>query len=237
MGKKLSISEDKAMKSIEGAWTGKISAGSGALATEGWSRDRIRKEYGELSGPPKTPDSYGPLDDTTLMFLSLVTAEEKGIHFTSEDIARNWVRYITDTKGGGFGGLFKEGLERLRQGIVPPNTAPRFDDWISAQMRAEIWGMLAPGLPDLAAEFARRDAVILNAGNGIYAAQYTAAIMSQIMINGDIEDAVHLALIAIPADCAVKQIVEDIVPAINLCVSFQLMFLSTFPIYMINSNS
>jgi ADP-ribosylglycohydrolase len=209
--KGLDISERKAIASMEGAWTGKISAGSGALATEGWSRDRIKKEYGELSDPPRTPDAFGPLDDTTLMFLSLVTAEEKGSHFTSEDIARNWVKYITDTKGGGFGSLFKEGLERLRQEIMPPNTAPRFDDWISAQMRAEIWGMLAPGRHDLAAEFARRDAVILNAGNGVYAAQYVAAMMSRIMVDGNIENAIHAAFTVVPEDCAVAQLVGDII--------------------------
>ena len=78
MGKATGISDEKAMVSMEGAWVGKISAGSGALATEGWSRGRIEREYGELSGPPKTPDSFGPLDDTTLMFLSLITVEEKG---------------------------------------------------------------------------------------------------------------------------------------------------------------
>ena len=204
------ISERETVISIEGAWTGKISAGSGALATEGWSRSRIRKEYGELSGPPRTPDAFGPLDDTTLMFLSLITVEKKGSRFTSEDIARNWVKYITDTKGGGFGSLFKEGLERLRQGIMPPNTAPRFDDWISAQMRAEIWGMLAPGQHKLAAEFAKRDAVILNAENGVYSAQYVAAMMSQIMVDGDIERVVQLALTVIPEDCAVARLVRDI---------------------------
>ena len=211
MDGKLNISDQKAMASLEGAWAGKISAGSGALATEGWSRSRIEREYGELSTPPKIPDAFGPLDDTTLMFLSLITAEEKGSQFTSEDIARNWVKYITDTKGGGFGGLFKEGLERLRQGIMPPDTAPRFDDWISAQMRAEIWGMLAPGRLELTAEFARRDAVILNAENGVYAAQYTAAMMSQIMMDGDIGGAIKAAFSAIPGDCAVAQLVRDII--------------------------
>jgi ADP-ribosylglycohydrolase len=204
------ISEQGVVTSMEGAWTGKISAGSGALATEGWSRSRISKEYGELSGPPRTPDAFGPLDDTTLMFLSLITVEEKGSRFTSEDIARNWVKYITDTRGGGFGSLFKEGLERLRQGIMPPNTAPRFDDWISAQMRAEIWGMLAPGQHELAAELAKRDAVILNAGNGVYSAQYVAAMMSQVMVDGDIERAIQLALSVIPEDCAVARLVSDI---------------------------
>jgi len=211
MDGKLGISDQKAMASLEGAWTGKISAGAGALATEGWSRSRIEREYGKLSAPPRKPDSFGPLDDTTLMFLSLITAEEKGSRFTSEDIARNWVKYITDTEGGGFGGLFKEGLERLRQGIMPPDTAPRFDDWISAQMRAEIWGMLAPGRLELAAEFARRDAVILNAENGVYAAQYTAAMMSQIMMDGGIRGAAQVAFSVIPKDCAVAQLVRDII--------------------------
>ena len=207
----MDISEKKVIISTEGAWTGKISAGSGALATEGWSRTRIEKEYGELFGPPRIPDAFGPLDDTTLMFLSLVTAEEKGSRFTSEDIARNWVKYITDTKDGGFGGLFKEGLERLRKGIMPPDTAPRFDDWISAQMRAEIWGMLAPGQLKLTAEFTRRDAVILNAENGVYAAQYTATMMSQIMIDGDIENAIRAAFTVIPENCAVAQLVRNII--------------------------
>ena len=93
---------------------------------------------------------------------------------------------------------------------MPPDTAPRFDDWISAQMRAEIWGMLTPGRPEVAAEFTSRDAVILNAENGVYAAQYVAAMMSEIMVDGDMEKCIGSAFSVIPGDCAVARLIRDI---------------------------
>ncbi len=199
---------------IHAGWVGKVSAGSGALPTEMWPRERIREKYGELNAPPQQPSPRGPLDDTTLAFLGWQAAREHGPQFTAADIAREWVDHLTDAdlKGGGFGREFLDALRRLRNGEQPPilTGSPRAE-WIAAQMRAEIWGMLAPGDPQWAAEMAARDAEVFNVGNGVYAAQFVAALASVLMVDPDIPQAIATARQQIPADCELSRLIGDVV--------------------------
>jgi ADP-ribosylglycohydrolase len=206
------LSQEQWTEKIHAGWVGKVAAGSGALPTEMWSKEAIRLKYGELSAPPQTPTSRGPLDDTTLAFLGWRGAQEHGPAFTSEDIAREWVDHLTDAdlKGGGFGKEFLSTLTRLRQGEKPPiRTGSPRAEWIAAQMRAEIWGMLAPGDPGRAAEYAVRDASIFNTGNGLYAAQFTAVLASQLMVDPDIGGAIGVARTYIPGDSALAKAIDN----------------------------
>jgi len=198
---------------IHAGWVGKIAAGSGALPTEMWPKDRIREKFGVLTGPPQKPTSRGPLDDTTLALLGWHTAHDHGADFTTAQIAQEWVDHLKDSdlQGGGFGREFLDALVRLRRGEPPPIRAesPRAE-WIAAQMRAEIWGMLAPGDPACAAEYAARDAAVFNAGNGVYAAQFVAAIASQLMTDPDIPAAIAIARRQIPADAILARLIDDV---------------------------
>jgi ADP-ribosylglycohydrolase len=198
---------------IHAGWVGKVAAGSGALRTEMWPRERIRQEFGELNRPPQAPTSRGPLDDTTLALLGWWAAREHGPAFTSADVAREWVDHLADgdLKGGGFGHEFLNVLARLRKGERPPiaTGTPRAE-WIAAQMRAEIWGMLAPGDPKRAAEWAARDAEVFNVGNGVYAAQFVAALASCLMVDGDTSHAIESARRQIPADSALARLIGDV---------------------------
>jgi ADP-ribosylglycohydrolase len=188
------IPPDEWAERVRAGWVGKLAAGSGALPTEMWDKGQIRRKYGELSTPPQTPTPRGPLDDTTLAFLGWQAAREHGPGFTSADIAANWVEHLPDAElqGGGFGREFLDVLKRLRQGEAPPvKTGTARAEWIAAQMRAEIWGMLAPGDAARAADYAERDASIFNTGNGVYAAQFVAVMASRLMVDPDLSSAIQ----------------------------------------------
>jgi ADP-ribosylglycohydrolase len=206
------LSQEQWAQRVHAGWVGKVAAGSGALPTEMWSREAIRAKYGELAAPPEVPTSRGPLDDTTLAFLGWQAAREHGVAFTSQDIAREWVDHLADAdlKGGGFGKEFLEVLRRLRQSEQPPiRTGSPRAEWIAAQMRAEIWGMLAPGDPVRAADYAARDASIFNTGNGIYAAQFVAVLASRLMVDPDIRQAVDAARALVPSDSVLARAIDD----------------------------
>jgi ADP-ribosylglycohydrolase len=199
---------------IHAGWVGKVAAGSGALPTELWPKERVQEKYGELATPPQTPDPRGPLDDTTLAFLGWHAAREHGSQFTTAVIAREWVTHLTeaDLKGGGFGKEFLGALAEMRSGASPPiRTGSPREEWIAAQMRAEIWGLLAPGDPQRAAEYAARDASVFNTGNAIYAAQFVAALASQLMVDPDLPRAVGVARQQIPAESVLSRLIGDVV--------------------------
>ncbi len=199
---------------IHAGWVGKVAAGSGALATEMWPKERIRQTFGVLNAPPKPPTSRGPLDDTTLAFLGWHAAHERGTGFTTSHIAQEWVDHLTDAdlQGGGFGKEFLDALARLRHGEHPPIVSGSARaEWIAAQMRAEIWGTLAPGDPARAADYAARDASVFNIGNGIYAAQFVAAIASQLMTDPNLAKAIATAKPFVPADAVLTRLIDDVI--------------------------
>lgn len=204
---------DEWAERVRAGWIGKVAAGSGALPAEMQHRDSIRAKYGELSVPPQEPTSRGPLDDTTLSLLAWQAAREHGPAFTSADIAAEWVEHLpaSELQGGGFGSEFLDVLKRLGQGEKPPvrSGTPRAE-WIAAQMRAEIWGMLAPGDADRAADYAERDASVFNVGNGIYAAQFVAVLASRLMVDPDIPAAIATGRSHVPDDSDLAKVIDDV---------------------------
>ena len=82
---------------IHAGWAGKVAAGSGALPTEMWPKQRIQEELGVLTGPPQKPTSRGPLDDTTLALLGWHAAREHGPNFTTAQIAQEWVEHLKES--------------------------------------------------------------------------------------------------------------------------------------------
>jgi ADP-ribosylglycohydrolase len=199
---------------IHAGWVGKVAAGSGALATEMWPKERIQQTYGVLNAPPKTPTPRGALDDTTLAFLGWHAARAHGPSFTMSQIAQEWVDHLTDAdlQGGGFGKEFLDALTQLRAGRQPPiNSGSPRAEWIAAQMRAEIWGMLAPGDPARAADYAARDANIFNTGNGVYAAQFVAVLASRLMVDPNLAQAIATARGFVPAETALARLIDDVI--------------------------
>ncbi len=159
-------------------------------------------------------DRSEPDDDINYSVLALLLLEEHGAELTTEDVARAWLRYLP-------GGIVFTAerralitlLEKSSYGFTA-GAEPGFDlaecadnefnDWIGAQIRADVYGWVTPGRPELAAELARRDAELSHRAEGVYGAMAVAAIGAAIPAADDLADAVTAGLGAIPdgSDCA-----------------------------------
>jgi hypothetical protein len=65
--------------------------------------------------------------------------------------------------------------------------------------------------PARAADYAAWDADIFNSGNGVYAAQFVAALASQLMTDPDISQAIAIARRQVPADAVLARLIDDMI--------------------------
>ncbi|HQK22641.1 MAG TPA: ADP-ribosylglycohydrolase family protein, partial [Candidatus Latescibacteria bacterium] len=82
-------------------------------------------------------------------------------------------------------------------------------EWIGAQIRADFWGYAAAGLPELAAEFAWRDAILSHTRNGVYGEMWMAATIAAAFAVNDVEQAIRIGLSEVPAECRLAKALNE----------------------------
>ena len=162
-------------------WLGQLAGGSFGTALEGYHTARIQQVYGEIEGYVTAPETVN--DDVVYELVLLDVFEQKGRAITSCDLGLEWVRQIP------FGWSAEwVALHNLNDGILPPASGTwrnPYSDWIGAQMRGMVCGMLAPGWPLEAARLAHIDGVISHAANGVYGEIYAAVLSSLAYVRRD----------------------------------------------------
>jgi len=100
----------------------------------------------------------------------------------------------------------------LKLGLTPPTTGAydnAFTRGMGAAIRTELWACLAPGDPALAVKYAYEDACMDHAGEGIYAAQFLAAIQAMAFVESDREKLLDVGLEHIPGDSELAAAIRD----------------------------
>ncbi len=138
-------------------------------------------------------------DDIIYTQLGMLILEDFGPDFSVDDVGAAWMKYLPHAATA-------EGVAlRNLQAGVPPMEAATVDNpfmfWIGADIRSDPWAYAAPGYPEMAAEFAWRDATISHRRNGVYGAMYFSAAISAAFALGDPMKALEAGLAEIPVDC------------------------------------
>jgi ADP-ribosylglycohydrolase len=215
-----------------GAWLGRGAGCILGIPVEGWSRHKI-KEWAEILGQPyplaeywkeiprrgkhyRDPiecflkdriDRIGSDDDLAYTVLGLLILEEAGIDFTVEDVGRLWLKYLPMACTAEH-----VALESLKKGIKPPRTALRgnpYMEWIGADIRSDPWGYAAPGLPEVAADFAYRDASVSHVMNGTYGEMFFSAAIASAFVVDDPIRCIKIGLTEIPAKCRLTETIKE----------------------------
>jgi len=150
-------------------------------------------------------------DDIDYTILNLHIVKTHGLNFTTLDIANTWLHMIPYCQ---VYTAERIAYRNLVNGILPPRTATYmnpFREWIGAQIRADLWGYISPGLPRIAAEYAYRDASLSHVKNGIYGEMFIAAMISSAFILEDIYDVVEAGLSVIPKRSRLAEAIRDVV--------------------------
>lgn len=182
---------------VYGSWYGKAIGVALGDPLAGWPSKKVRETHGKIeSYYLQKPDTKN--DDINYQILVLHAIDNYGVDFTSRDLGYEWVEHLpldrTFTAE-------RIALENLIRGITPPYSAMEnnpFVDWIGAQMRGEVHGLIAPGKPEVAADYAYRDARISHLNEGIYGEVYNAVMISLAFVLNRPESLVKEALHYVP---------------------------------------
>jgi ADP-ribosylglycohydrolase len=193
---------------------------------EGWTYDRITAVHGEVDR--YIHESRGmPLvvtdDDIsgTFTFLRALPDHGNDPDLTPEQIGNTWLNYLVERRTilwwGGIGNSTEHtAYLRLKSGVPAPVSGSialngkTVAEQIGSQIFIDGWGMIAPGDPARAADFARRAGSVSHDGEAIYGAQVIAAMEAQAFVESDLERLIDVAVGLIPVDSTIARLIADI---------------------------
>jgi len=158
-----------------------------------------------------------PDDDINYSFLALLMLEQFGVKLRTEDVARTWLKLLPvgstyTAERAAYKVMLEQGDEWFPEG-QPPGfdlglcANNPFNDWIGAQIRADVYGWVCPGNPELAAKLATADAELSHRGDGVYGAVLVAALGAALQTEAP-NVAIKTALRFIPANTGAERAIK-----------------------------
>lgn len=176
------------------------------------------EQYAGLSCCRGKFDATAPDDDIHYSTLALIMLEQHGLDLSTEDVARTWLNLLPvamtfTAERAAYRILLERGHEWFANGAKPGFDVTEcadnpYNDWIGAQIRADVYGWVNPGQPALAAELARRDASLSHREDGIYGAVFVAALGALLWEADDLLAAIQEAAAHVPASSQSAQAIE-----------------------------
>jgi ADP-ribosylglycohydrolase len=153
-----------------------------------------------------------PDDDIDYSVLALLLLEEHGAELTTTDVARAWLSRLPawstfTAERAAYTTLLNRAKPAFQWGGEPGFDLAEcaqnsWNEWIGAQIRADLYGWVCPGRPALAARLARADASLSHVGDGIHGAVFVAVAGAVLCAGGELQQAIQAALDEIPAQSA-----------------------------------
>jgi ADP-ribosylglycohydrolase len=178
----------------------------------------IPQGYAALRCPASQRENIAwmePDDDIHYSLVGLGVLEEIGPDFQWSDVAWYWTRHLpysaictAETQAILNFWTRSAHTQKTRSSAgtaaTPAWTRSHknpYREWIGAQIRSDGWAWACAGKPELAAEFAYRDACWTHTRNGIYGEMLFAAIQAAAFVEHDARQLIRNGLSEIPSDC------------------------------------
>ncbi|MBI3986723.1 MAG: ADP-ribosylglycohydrolase family protein [Lentisphaerae bacterium] len=167
------------------------------------------KLFGDVTPDTLWPSFNAPNDDLDIQIVWLEAMQERGVFLTSRELAEYWLDrcWYNFCEYGHF-------LYNAQRGIAPPLSGTWNNQffWESegCPIRAEIWGLVAPGNPELAADLAQLDAQLDHGGASVRIERFLAAAIAQAFVCDELDKVLATALTVVPADCPEARMVAEV---------------------------
>jgi len=161
-------------------------------------------------------------DDLNYMCMAVKLLELKGACFSTLDAGMNWLQSVPFLWTWGPEHVIYLNLatavgEYEAKDIDLEAVSTYFNpelESIGAQIRADVYGYVCPGRPDLAAEFAWRDVCLTHRANGLYGVMWVAAMNAAAFTLVDMEQVIRAGLAQVPENCRFSEAIHR---TINWC--------------------
>jgi ADP-ribosylglycohydrolase len=208
---------------VYAGWLGKCTGVRFGAPLENWTYDEIRNNLGEVNDyfPLDPGKIFKPDDDTAFPMILLRAVEDYGPDLSAKQFGETWLNYLGDTRGtlwwGGYGVSTEHtAYENLKNGIPAPRSGSIeingeiLSEQIGGQIFSDIWGLLVPNNPQLAAEYAAKASSVSHDRNGIYGGMFIAALVSAAFSESQPERLIQSGLALIPGDSEYARVVNAV---------------------------
>ncbi len=132
-----------------------------------------------------TSEIWGADDDTDIEYIyQYLLHTHKTLFLTAEEIKNGWIKHIKAEEENYLWVSNQKAFDLMQKGILPPETGnPKnneFYDMIDAQLTTEIFGLFAPGHPDIALKMAKLPIQTTARGNAEYIAKFYVLMHSMV---------------------------------------------------------
>jgi ADP-ribosylglycohydrolase len=184
---RLVLSESEYLDRVNAIWIGQMIGQLTGLRFEHKTASVLKSTPMDLGrGFAETDDDY------YYEMVALRAFEKYGINLTVEQLGDQWLE-----NSAGSWGSSAEALGLLRRGIKAPDTGnPRYNKlwWtIGPEFSSDVYGALAPGMPNVAAEMARRLTHVNGYGEGTDGAVFISGMISLGFVETDTKTIVRKA--------------------------------------------
>ena len=201
----LTLTAENYYDKVLGAWQGKSAGVTLGAGMRGQLTPGRNNYYSPVPGQPVASLAL----DFPLVWLGAL--EECGPEITPADLAVAWLEHLDYPQDEfGYAAL------NLRRGVPPPASGS-YANWFrhatGGVLRADLWAMLAPGAPQVAAAYAYHDAKLDHSEEGIWAAMFLAAVGSAAFFLNDPFTLMTIGLAMIPRTCRTARAVKTALAA------------------------
>ena len=191
---------DAYMDKVMGGWYGKCLGGT-VGCFEG------TKRITHLKAVDMLPDTMIPNDDLDMQLIWMDVILQHGIHFTQDQMMQAWLEAYPYNFGE-----YSVARRNFRRGLHGDACGAYanyfFHDGMGCPIRSDIWGLIAPGNPELAAAYARQDGLLDHDGESVYAEQFLSAMTSEAFFEKDLRVLIDQNLRFFPDGCVTRKAVS-----------------------------
>jgi ADP-ribosylglycohydrolase len=211
---------------VYAGWLGKCIGVRFGAPLENWTYQEIQDNLGELTTYVREDQHkiFKPDDDTAVPMILIRALEDYGatMDITPQQIADTLVNYIADQHGsfwwGGYGISTEHttylnlvnGIPAPRSGSIAQNGAAMAEQ-IGGQIFSDIWGLIAPNNPTLAANISEKASSVTHDGNGIYGGRFIAAMVSAAFSEIKYDQLLTIGLKQIPNDSEYARVIQAMI--------------------------